>query len=127
MATATKNLSWNFWDLTSASMVKEITYSEETISSAEYFSSCAFHPDGLIIGTGISNGMLKLWDIRVQKIVANLSEHAQKINSISFNENGYLCATGSDDGSCKIWDLRKPACVKTLEGIFFFNKSYFII
>ncbi len=79
------------------------------------YSSCAFHPDGLILGTGTQHGLFKIWDIREQKNVASIKEHGDALNSISFSENGYLAATGSQDGTVKIWDLRKLACTKSLE------------
>ncbi len=103
--------SWHFLDLVGSSCLKIVGGAEE-----QQYSSCAFHPDGLILGTGTAAGVLKIWDIREQQNVANCAEHSGAVHSVSFSENGYLVATGSEDGSVKIWDLRKLACTKTLTG-----------
>ena len=83
----------------------------------EAYSSCAFHPDGLLLGTctvGASNA-LRIWDIREQQNVATLIEHTAAVKCVAFSENGYLVATGSDDSLVKIWDLRKLKCTSSLE------------
>ncbi len=102
--------SWHFLDIIGGSCLKVVG------GDAGEYTSCAFHPDGLILGTGTSAGVLKVWDIREQQNVANCAEHTGAIHSVSFSENGYLVATGSEDGSVKIWDLRKLQCTKSLEG-----------
>lgn len=101
-----ENGSWNFIDVGQGISLTEV--------KAESAITCGgLHPDGLIFGTGLSSGVLKMWDIREQKNVGNLSEHSSAINSISYSENGYLFASGSSDGTVKIWDLRKLICSRT--------------
>ena len=106
---ATASPTWHFVDIPRQVCLKKVTTNEaDTI-----YQSCALHPDGLILGTGTKQGVLKIWDIREQKNVSSLTEHSNAIEDIAFSENGYLLATGSSDGTVKIWDLRKLACTKT--------------
>jgi len=100
------NGSWNFIDVNQGISLAEV--------KSDIAITCgSLHPDGLIFGTGLSTGVLKMWDIREQKAVGDLTEHSGSINSISFSENGYLFASGSSDGTVKVWDLRKLICSRT--------------
>lgn len=109
--------SWRFLDIAASRCLKVVAEEGSAVAAGSLeYTSCAFHPDGLIMGTGTAAGLLKVWDIREQVNVANCAEHTGAVNSISFSENGYLVATGSSDGSVKIWDLRKLQCTKTLDG-----------
>jgi pre-mRNA-processing factor 19 len=112
--TATANAQWQLFDAVHKSLLAVVTASD----SSTVFTSCAFHPDGLILGTGTTSGTLKVWDVREQKLVKDLPGHTGSIHSVVFSENGYLAASGAANGEIKIWDLRKLTSVKSLEGIF---------
>jgi pre-mRNA-processing factor 19 len=103
---------WHFVDVVRKAPLKIV---HDSTGQAFQYSASSFHPDGLILGTGTSIGQFKIWDVREQKNVANLQEHAGAIQSINFSENGYLAATGSVDGFVKIWDLRKLTCTKSFQ------------
>eukprot|EP00607_Mallomonas_marina_P010929 CAMPEP_0182424146 /NCGR_PEP_ID=MMETSP1167-20130531/10268_1 /TAXON_ID=2988 /ORGANISM="Mallomonas Sp, Strain CCMP3275" /LENGTH=506 /DNA_ID=CAMNT_0024603717 /DNA_START=143 /DNA_END=1660 /DNA_ORIENTATION=- len=73
----------------------------------------SLHPDGVILATGTEAGVMKVWDTREQRNVANCTEHTGGVSCLSFSENGYYLSSGSHDGTVKIWDLRKIKCIKT--------------
>lgn len=36
------------------------------------FSSAEFHPDGVLLGTGTEEGLVRVWDVKGQKVCADL-------------------------------------------------------
>ncbi|KAL8481064.1 hypothetical protein ACS0TY_027555 [Phlomoides rotata] len=96
--------TWCFYDIASGLCLTQV---EDTSgSAAEGYTSAAFHPDGLILGTGTSGAIVKIWDVKSQANVARFDGHVGAVTAISFSENGYFLATAAQDG-VKLWDLRK--------------------
>ncbi|KAK4478230.1 hypothetical protein RD792_017513 [Penstemon davidsonii] len=101
--TASLDHTWCFYDLASGLCLTQV---EDTSGSSDGYTSAAFHPDGLILGTGTSEALVKIWDVKSQANVARFDGHVGAVTSISFSENGYFLATAAQDG-VKLWDLRK--------------------
>jgi len=73
-----------------------------------------FHPDGLILGTGIASNGILIWDVKTQKNVASFEGHTNPVSSISFSENGYYLASSAGN-TVKLWDLRKLKNVHSID------------
>ncbi|KAK2967907.1 hypothetical protein RJ640_010517 [Escallonia rubra] len=101
--TASLDNTWCFYELSSGLCLTQVT---DTSEAEEGYTSAAFHPDGLILGTGTSGSIVKIWDVKSQANVARFDGHAGAVTAISFSENGYFLATAAQDG-VKLWDLRK--------------------
>ncbi|KAG2403590.1 Pre-mRNA-processing factor [Vigna angularis] len=101
--TASLDGSWCFYELSSGTCLTQVF---DSSGSSEGYTSAAFHPDGLILGTGTTESLVKIWDVKSQANVARFDGHAGPVTAISFSENGYFLATAAHDG-VKLWDLRK--------------------
>jgi len=69
------------------------------------FTSICFHPDGLILATGCTDGSIQIWDLKTQKSVSTFTGHEGDITSLSFSQNGYYLASAGDF-TVRVWDLR---------------------
>ncbi|CAI0383122.1 unnamed protein product [Linum tenue] len=103
--TASLDNTWCFYDLSSGSCLAQVAADTDS-SNPEGYTAAAFHPDGLILGTGTSGAIVKIWDVKSQANVAKFDGHVGPVTAISFSENGYFLATAAHD-SVKLWDLRK--------------------
>ncbi|XP_027363333.1 pre-mRNA-processing factor 19 homolog 2-like isoform X1 [Abrus precatorius] len=101
--TASLDGTWCFYELSSGTCLTQVF---DSSGSSEGYTSAAFHPDGLILGTGTTDSLVKIWDVKSQANVARFDGHVGPVTSISFSENGYFLATAAHDG-VKLWDLRK--------------------
>ncbi|XP_065890470.1 pre-mRNA-processing factor 19-like [Dysidea avara] len=98
---------WAFSDFRTGRVISKAT-------SSATFTCTQFHPDGLIFGTGSTDSIVKIWDLKERTNVANFPGHSGKITSIAFSENGYYLATSADDSTVKLWDLRKLKNFRTI-------------
>ncbi|KAG0175132.1 hypothetical protein DFQ30_000615, partial [Apophysomyces sp. BC1015] len=91
---------------------KSIVDSIDADTKAGY-TAVDFHPDGMILGAGTGDSVVRIWDIKSQTVAASFGDHTGKISAVAFSENGYILATASQDNLVKIWDLRKLSNTKT--------------
>jgi pre-mRNA-processing factor 19 len=103
LITASTDKSWCFYDVATGSMRQKV--SDEKVTDG--YTRVAFHPDGLILGAGTSDSIVRIFDVKAQKNVANFMGHTGKVTALSFSENGFFLASGDEKGVVKLWDLRK--------------------
>ena len=109
--TGSKDSTWTLHN-----MVKGVSLLTQPSVSGKSIEKIRFHPDGLIFGSGESDGVVRIWDISSQQNVAAFECHKNEVTGISFSENGYYLATCSkNENIVKLWDLRKPKNFKTIE------------
>jgi len=105
--TASQDQTWAFHDIAASTCVAQVGI-ERSIEEVQ------FHPDGLILGLGTTDGAVKIWDVKSQKEAATFPGHKGAISGISFSENGYYLATSAEDNTIRLWDLRKAKSIHTI-------------
>jgi len=103
LVTASKDRTWAFHDINTGVCRQKV--SDNKIEGG--FTRISFHPDGLILGGGTSDTLVRIFDVKEQKNVANFRGHAGAVTGLSFSENGYYLASADDQGTVKLWDLQK--------------------
>jgi pre-mRNA-processing factor 19 len=84
LATCSTDASWAFHDINTGKTLMHV----KDPSVDKGFNCTAFHPDGLILGTGTLDNLIRIWDMKTQQNVASFEGHTDVVNSISFSENG---------------------------------------
>jgi pre-mRNA-processing factor 19 len=110
---------WHFLDVERDGAFLQGTRNARFGSDPACAYSCgAFHPDGLILGTGSASGALRIWDVRTLENPHSLPGHPAgvRMTCLAFSENGYQAASGGADGSVRLWDLRKLTFTQSIEG-----------
>jgi pre-mRNA-processing factor 19 len=111
-----KDGHWSLSDLHTGQTLVLTSHGSGAGASQSGFSGCSFHPDGLIFATGGDDGVVRVWDVKSNKNVANFEGHKGYVTALTFNENGYFMATAAEeDQVIKLWDLRKPKNLTTLK------------
>jgi len=107
--TASKDKTWAFHEIETGR-----TLLQATDPGNQPITCAMFHPDGIIMGTGTEDNLIRIWDLKSQKNVATFQGHSAAISDLRFSENGYYLATAADN-ILKLWDLRGPKNVNSLK------------
>ena len=69
-----------------------------------------FHPDGLLLGAGLKNGVIKIYDMRSLKPMIEIDKFKGlgEVSSLAFSNKGlYFAAAWKNSSSCRVFNLRK--------------------
>ncbi|KAM3568881.1 hypothetical protein VYU27_009007 [Nannochloropsis oceanica] len=110
-ASASKDKTWALHDASSGQCLAHVV--DPAIAGG--YECLAFHPDGVLLGTGTTASKVRMWDVKTQANVATFEDHTGPVSSLSFSENGYYMASGAADGTVKLWDLRKLKSIRSLD------------
>ncbi|XP_030874467.1 POC1 centriolar protein homolog B, partial [Leptonychotes weddellii] len=75
-----------------------------------------FNPNGTCIASAGSDHTVKIWDVRVNKLLQHYQVHSGGVNCVSFHPSGNYLITASSDGTLKILDLLEGRLIYTLQG-----------
>mmetsp|Transcript_4042 Transcript_4042/g.5619 ORF Transcript_4042/g.5619 Transcript_4042/m.5619 type:complete len:511 (+) Transcript_4042:107-1639(+) len=106
LATASRDRTWAFYSIASGGDPSCLKIVKDPAVTGG-FECVSFHPDGLILGTGTSDALIRIWDMKTQTNVASFEGHTGIVHDIAFSENGYYMASAGEDGSVRMWDLRR--------------------
>jgi pre-mRNA-processing factor 19 len=105
VVTASSDKSWAFWDVATGALREQVPAELNKVEAG--YTRVEFHPDGLILGAGSLDEVVRIFDVKQQKNVATFKGHNGAVTGLSFSENGFYLASGDSAGAVKLWDLRK--------------------
>lgn len=123
-----------FWQVSGCSSLPEecgrLLYTLQG-SYIDSVSSIAFSPDGTLLASGSSDGLMRFWQVSecaslpkgCGRLLRTLEEHsASWVASVAFSPDGTLLASGDGDGNVLIWQVSECAslaegCGSLLEGL----------
>ncbi|MXV78907.1 WD40 repeat domain-containing protein [Candidatus Poribacteria bacterium] len=76
----------------------------EDVSQFNPPHAITFSPDGSILLSGNSDGILQLRDSTTGKIISNLTGYSNGLSQFVFSEDGKTLATSGADGTILLWD-----------------------
>ena len=80
---------WSLFDVRSGKLLCRGTEAAGGGAGAQSGLTCAqFHPDGLIFGVGTEDSLVKIWDVKERKNVADFPGHSGPVGALAFSENG---------------------------------------
>jgi len=59
----------------------------------------------MTLASGSSDGMMRLWDIKMKKVIAKWTGHTYWVNSVCWSADGKHVASGSWDGMVQMWNV----------------------
>ncbi|HAJ63167.1 MAG TPA: hypothetical protein DCP31_31325, partial [Cyanobacteria bacterium UBA8543] len=75
-----------------------------------------FSPDGKLLATGDSNGMIHLWEASSGREILTCKGHNGVVTSVTFSPSGEILASGSYDQTARLWDIHTGECLQLLQG-----------
>jgi len=65
----------------------------------------ALSPNGKTVASASFDGKVRLWDVKMEKVVAKWTGHADIVRSLCWSVDGERVVSGSHDGTMSVWDV----------------------
>ncbi|KIK35348.1 hypothetical protein CY34DRAFT_812244 [Suillus luteus UH-Slu-Lm8-n1] len=112
--------SLRLWDLENGAQIGGEWRDEEDEDedhNEEGVWTMALSPDGKTLASGSQNGIVRLWDVEMGKVVARWKEHTKAVTSVCWSRNGERVVSGSYDSTARVWDVKSGEPVQGLNPI----------
>ena len=76
----------------------------------------SFSPNGQMVATGGSEGIVRIWDIKTRNKLGEMRLHRDGLLSVAFSPDGRLLAAGSYDCTVTLWNTRQRKLLFRLRG-----------
>ncbi len=87
-----------------------------TLRHDDWVFTVAFSPDGQLLATGGQAGVVKIWNIQTQQIIAQLPGDTTAVYSAEFSPDSRTFVSAGYDGKIKLWNVSNWVLLGTLEG-----------
>ena len=84
------------------------------VDSSNAVESLSIHPNGQIVASGDSRGMLNIWDLN-GGLLNSINAHSSAVSGLEYSPEGELIVTSSWDGTAKLWTFDGDL-IETLSG-----------
>lgn len=79
---------WSLFDVRNGKLLCRCTEAAGGAGAQSGLTCAQFHPDGLIFGVGTEDSLIKIWDVKERKNVADFPGHSGAVGALAFSENG---------------------------------------
>ncbi|MBW4471307.1 MAG: hypothetical protein KME45_13010 [Stenomitos rutilans HA7619-LM2] len=73
----------------------------------------AFNPDGTLLASGGSDGIVIVWDVQTGDRLHTFQAHSSLVLTVTFNPEGTILASSGGDGIIKLWDIAEVRSQKS--------------
>ncbi len=108
-------------DFTNA-ILRRVNFAEANLTNSIFTKifgsvrSVIVSPDGQLLATGDSNGVVRLWEASSFREILTCKGHTNVVESVAFSPDGEILASGSYDKTIKLWNVKTGECLKVLQG-----------
>jgi coatomer protein complex subunit alpha (xenin) len=76
----------------------------------------AFHPKRPWVLASLHNGVIQLWDYRMEVLVEKYIDHEGPVRGVCFHPTQPLFVSGGDDKKISVWNYQTKRCLFSLTG-----------
>ena len=69
------------------------------------FCTIELSPNGKTVASGSLHGKVRLWDVKMKKVVAKWNGHTKPVRSLCWSVDGERVVSGSNDTTMRVWDV----------------------
>ena len=95
--------------LASSGGMIEILYADgptfQRSADPEYVNSVAFSPDGQIVASGGTDGLVALWHVKDGERLHTLAGHGGGVSEVAFAPDGKMLVSASADNTVRLWGV----------------------